>query len=528
MASDDWWKRAAIYQIYPLSFQDSNGDGYGDLPGLLSRVDYLAWLGISAVWLSPVHPSPMKDFGYDIADFTGVDARFGSIEDLDRLTAALHARDIRIILDLVPNHTADTHPWFIESRASRTSMKRDWYVWSDPAPDGGPPNNWLSRFGGSGWEWDERTRQYYYHAFLKEQPDLDWHNPAVRHAIHDVLRFWMRRGIDGFRVDASAVLAEDPLLRDDPPNPDFEEGKTPPPERFTRVFTDDRPETMGFLSALRRVTDEFPARVLLGEVQGATDRIGRFYGDDDPRFHLPLNFLLLDTPWDALSLQGAIDRYLNAIPGGAWPNWILGSHDKPRMASRIGREQMRTAAMLLLTLRGTPVLFAGDEIGMPIVAVPQDQVRDPFERLVPGFGLNRDPERAPMRWDASPNAGFSTGRPWLPVGEGLEDCNVAAQRSAPGSLLHFVRALLMLRRGEPVLLDGDYAPLRSQGDVLIFIRGLEDRRLLVALNIGDKPQRPCCGRGGALRLSTHMDREGQAFGPAFDLRPNEGVILELA
>ncbi|HEY0419247.1 MAG TPA: alpha-amylase family glycosyl hydrolase, partial [Acetobacteraceae bacterium] len=357
-----WWQKGILYQIYPLSYQDSDGDGRGDLPGLISRLDYLAWLGVDAVWLSPIYPSPMLDCGYDISDFTGVHPAFGTLDDFDRLCSGLHARSIRLILDFVPNHTSNVHPWFEESRSSHTNPRRDWYVWCNPGPDGGPPNNWLSRFGGSAWEFDERTGQYYYHAFLAEQPDLNWRNPAVRRAMADVLRFWMRRGVDGFRVDAAAVLAEDALLRDDPPNPCF--GKdTPPPERFARAYTDSQPESLDYMAELRATVDEFPARVLLGEVDTSPDKLPDFYGGDPPRLHLPLNYQLLDVPWKAQTIAAAIRDYFGTLPPGAWPDWVIGSHDKPRIASRIGRAQARVAAMLLLTLHGTPILYAGDEIG---------------------------------------------------------------------------------------------------------------------------------------------------------------------
>jgi alpha-glucosidase len=422
-----WWQQAVFYEIAPISFQDSNQDGKGDLPGLIDRIGYLEWLGIDAIWLSPVYVSPMRDLGYDIADFCSIDPLYGTLSDFDMLVNTLHARGMRLILDFVPNHTSDVHPWFRESRASRYSPKRDWYVWADPGPSGGPPNNWLSRFGGSAWQWDERTGQYYYHAFLLEQPDLNWRNPHVRAAMADVLRFWLRRGVDGFRVDASAVLAEDDLLRDDPPDPQVKPN-TPPPQRLKRVFTDDRPETMGYLEAIRRVVDEFPGRVLCGEVQGKVDRIGHFYGSQRPRFHLPLNYALLDSPWDALSLQAQIDAYLNAIPEENWPDWVIGGHDKARIASKIGQAQARILAVLLMTLRGTPFLFAGDEIGMEQIPVPAEQSQDIFEKLVSGYGLSRDPQRRPMRWDSSHNGGFTTGKPWLPVGPGIADRNVEANQ----------------------------------------------------------------------------------------------------
>jgi alpha-glucosidase len=391
-----WWQRAVVYEIAPISFQDSNGDGKGDLPGLLDRIDYLHWLGVDAIWLTPVFRSPMLDLGYDIADFCAIDPLFGTLQDFDTLVERLHGRDMRLILDFVPNHTSDRHPWFVESRATLTGPKRAWYVWADAGLGGGPPNNWLSRFGGSAWQWDEKTEQYYYHSFLIEQPDLNWRNPEVRERMAEVLRFWLRRGVDGFRVDASAVLAEDDLLRDDPPNPDCRDD-TPSPQRLKRIFTDDRPESMHYLEELRRVVDEFDDRVLAGEVQGKTDRIGHFYGAAKPRLHLPLNCALLDTPW--------------ALPADAWPDWVIGGHDKRRVTSKIGQAQARILAMLIMTLRGTPFLFAVDELGMEQVPIPPERVQDPFEKLVGGYGLNRDPERSPMRWDGSPAGASPKGSP---------------------------------------------------------------------------------------------------------------------
>jgi alpha-glucosidase len=523
-----WWQQAVIYQIYPRSFQDSNGDGIGDLAGILARVDHLAKLGVDAVWLSPIYPSPMLDFGYDIADYCGIDPRFGTMEEFDALVAALHARGIRLVLDFVPNHTSDQHPWFKESRASRDNPKRDWYVWHDPAPDGGPPNNWLSRFGGSGWQYDEATGQYYYHAFLKEQPDLNWWNPEVKTAMADILRFWMHRGVDGFRMDASAVLLEDNRFRDDPPNPDFEEGKTPPPERLKRVYTDGRPETLSILEDLRAIVDEFPDRVLLGETQGAVERIGAFYGEDRPAFHLPLNFALMDTPWTATELAKVISAYLGVLPANAWPDWVIGGHDKPRIASRIGQAQARIAAMLAFTLPGTPIVFAGDEIGQEIVPIPSEEARDPFERLVPGYNLNRDPERAPMRWDGGRNAGFTTGTPWLPVGNGIAEHNVAVQDNGPRSMLTLYRRLIAIRKAEPVLLAGRCEVLPPAGDVLAFRRYLDGEEMTVLLNTGSGAQRFTLPRPGQLVLSTHLDREGEGLAGTVELRPDEGLLIRAA
>jgi alpha-glucosidase len=521
-----WWQNAVIYEIAAISFQDSNGDGKGDIPGLISRLDYLEWLGIDAVWLTPIYPSPFRDFGYDISEFCAIDPMYGSMADFDRLLAQLHGRGIRLILDFVPNHTSADHPWFAEARAARNSAKRDWYVWADAAADGGPPNNWRSRFGGSAWTWDEGSSQYYYHAFLEEQPDLNWRSPALRAAMADVLRFWMERGVDGFRVDASAVLAEDALLRDDPPNPEADEN-TPPPSRLKRIFTDDRPESMTFLEEIRAVVDEFPERVLAGEVQGKIDRIGHFYGNDRPRLHLPLNFALLDTEWDGLSLQAQIDAYLNVVPKHAWPNWVIGGHDKKRIASKLGQNQARILAMLLLTLRGTPFLFAGDEIGMEQVEIPADCIQDPFEKLVPGYGLCRDPERAPLAWQAGPSGGFTTGEPWLPMAPDAQQRNVAAMTTDPKSLLSLYRALITLRRKTPQLRAGEMVPLRGTNDLMLFKRRDESGEILVVLNLVHQPRRLELAFRGTRLLSTRLDGGEEQIQAPYLLMPDEGMIVRL-
>src|SRR3954453_4848956 len=349
-----WWQTATIYHVYPRSFQDTDGDGVGDLEGIRRRLPYLAWLGVDAVWLSPIYRSPRADFGYDVSDHRDVEPLFGTLEDVDRLVAEAHSLGLRLILDYVPNHTSNEHPWFQDARAG--GPHRDWFLWRDGSRET-PPNNWVSSFGGPAWTWDEQAQAWYHHAYLPQQPDLNWRNAEVRAAMGDVMRFWLERGVDGFRVDASAVLAEDELLRDDPPNPDYDES-VPPPQRLQRIFTVDRPETMQYLEGLRAVVDEFDDRVLCGEVQGKTDRIGHFYGEERPRLHLPLNYALLDSAWDALSLQGHIDAYMNAIPEDAWPVWVIGGHDKKRIASKIGQAQCRVLAMQLLPLRARPMRVA--------------------------------------------------------------------------------------------------------------------------------------------------------------------------
>jgi alpha-glucosidase len=526
-AAPPWWRHALIYQIYPLSFQDSDGDGKGDLPGIAARLDHLSWLGVDAVWLGPIHPSPMKDFGYDIEDFTGIDPLFGTLEDFERLLAQLHARGIRLILDFVPNHTSDRHPWFQDSKSSRSSAKRDWYVWADPAPDGGPPNNWLSRFGGSAWAWDEATGQYYYHAFLKEQPDLNWRNPAVRAAMCEVMCTWFRRGVDGFRIDAAAVLAEDQCLRDDPPNPDAE--KSPPPERYERVYTNYRPEVLDWLAQLRQAVEPFGDRVLLGEVDTGGDRIGDFYGSPErPILHLPLNYALLDTPWETDAVRRTLEDYFKLVPAHGWPDWVVGGHDKKRMHDLRGPEHLRVVAMLLLTLPGTSILYAGEEIGMRGARV--EEVHDPFERLVPGWGLDRDPQRSPMQWDASANAGFTQGQPWLPVAEGFEHCNVAAQRGDAGSLLTLYRELIHLRRSDPALREGAFDDPFSAGTVLGYTRRFQDRRLLVLLNLGGERQvvpLPQGCRADVLHATTQEPHAAPVDG-AIACEGHQGLIIRLA
>src|SRR5450631_2575160 len=458
--TEAWWKTAVIYQVYPRSFQDSNGDGVGDLPGIIRRLPYLAELGVGAIWLSPVFPSPRKDFGYDICDYTGIDALFGTMVDFDALLAAVHASGLKLILDLVPNHTSDRHPWFIESRSSRGNPRRDWYIWRQPAADGGPPNNWMSEFGGSAWEYDDATRQYYYHAFLVQQPDLNWRNPAVRRAVHDVMRFWLRKGVDGFRVDVIWHLIKDAGFRDNPPNPDYREGR-PPHEKILTRYSTDQPEVHDVIAELRRVIDEFDSRVLIGEIYLPAERLVAYYGKDLSGAHLPFNFALLSTPWNARAIAKLIDGYERALPAGAWPNWVLGNHDRPRVASRVGRDQARVAAMLLLTLRGTPTLYYGDEIGMPQVAIAPNQVRDPFEKNVPGIGVGRDGCRTPMQWDATLYAGFSTSTPWLPLSDDFPQENVVNLDANPRSVLNLYRALIELRKATPDLVAGSYAPVAT-------------------------------------------------------------------
>jgi alpha-glucosidase len=516
-----WWQHGTIYQIYPRSFQDSNHDGIGDLRGIESRLDDLVQLGVDAIWISPIYPSPMADFGYDVADYTGIDPRFGTLEDFDSLLRATHDRGLKLLLDFVPNHSSDQHPWFVESRSSRDNPKRDWYLWRDPAADGSPPNNWISDFGGPAWEYDERTRQYYYHAFLKEQPDLNWRNPELRAAMLDVLHFWFARGVDGFRIDVLWHMIKHADFPDNPANPAY----TPAMGEMHRVLqlhSTDQPEVHGIAADMRRVADAYPERVLVGEIYLPVEKLMDYYGKGEPGVHLPFNFQLIDAPWEARSLARLIAEYEAALPAGGWPNWVLGNHDRPRAATRFGAAQARVAAMLLLTLRGTPTIYYGDEIGMEDVIIPGDQVQDPRELREPGIGLGRDPVRSPMAWDSSTNAGFSPATPWLPLHDDWRTRNLAAQRDQPHSMWQLYHDLLALRRSRSALSVGDWLPIDCSGNLLAYERRHGDERILVVLNLGTDPQGfaiPEWAEGLDVLLTTGTGRDPAILGP------NEGYIL---
>jgi alpha-glucosidase len=529
-----WWQKGVVYQIYPRSYQDSNSDGIGDLPGILRRLDYVASLNVDAIWLSPITPSPMHDFGYDVSDYVGIHPIFGTMDDLDRLLEGIHRRGLKLILDLVPNHTSDEHPWFVASRSSRDNPKRDWYIWRDPKPDGSPPNNWLSAFGGPAWTFDEHTGQYYLHQFVKQQPELNYRNPQVLSAMLDVMRFWLDKGVDGFRVDVISMMIKDKKLRDNPPNPDWD--GINPSRSLKPVYSRNQPEVHDIVRRMRAVLDAYEDRVMVGETFFPHEMLD-FYGEQLDECHLPFNFELIRTPWNAGALRRLVDSYEAALPAGAWPNWVLGNHDQLRVASRVGRAQARVANMLLLTLRGTPTVYYGEEIGMENVHIPPEFIQDPPAVNQPEIAdeVGRDPERTPMQWDASPNAGFTAAgvRPWLPLADDYRVRNVAQQERDASSTLHFFRALTALRRAEPALNVGAYASVAPGAEgVLAYTRAAPGADgFLIVLNLGEDAHTldlSGVAAGATIAVASDMVRSGPVDLSALELGPNEGLVLRLA
>jgi len=536
-----WWQSGVFYQIYPRSFQDSDGDGIGDLRGVIQRLDYLSGtLGVDALWLSPFYPSPMDDFGYDVSDYTDVHPMFGDLATFDEFVREAHARDMRVIIDYVPNHCSQEHPWFVEARASRDNPRRDWFYWRDAKPDGSLPNNWLAAFGGSAWQWDEVTQQYFLHTFLPEQPDLNWRNLEVKRAMFDVVRFWLDRDVDGLRIDALHFLMKDPGMRDEPLADGVSRTHKPMGEyeQLNHIHSVDHPDLHPVLQELRMLMDEYSTtpeteRVAIGEVHIFDwPRWSAYYGANLDELHLPFNFTLVKAPWQATAVREAVEGLESALQPGAWPNYVLGNHDEPRIASRMGPEATRVAMMLLLTLRGTPTLYYGDELGMADVPVPPELVQDPWGKRVEGLGLGRDPERTPMLWDASPNAGFTTpdANPWLPIAPDAATLNVAAQSSDPTSMLTLTKQLLELRRTTLALALGTYCSVDpAPEECFVFLREGGDERYLVALSFSDDERTitlPNLGHTTIL-VSTHLDRDGEEDTGALRLRPHEGLVLRV-
>ena len=533
-----WWQTGVIYQIYPRSFQDSNNDGIGDLKGVIQRLDYLGnTLGVDTIWFSPIFPSPMHDFGYDVSDYCDIHPMFGTMADFDRLLEETHKRGMKLVLDLVPNHTSDEHPWFLESRSSRDNPKRDWFIWRDPDSHEGPPNNWLSHFGGPAWTLDTKTGQYYLHQFVKQQPDLNYRNPEVLAAMLDAMRFWLDKGIDGFRVDVISKMSKDPLFRDEPPNPSWDGVR--PYLSLQHIYTSNLEDVHGLIYEMRKVLDDYDNRMMVGEIYLPNVDLVRYYGSPEKReCHLPFNFQLITAPWQAATVRKIVNEYEASLPTDAWPNWVLGNHDKHRLATRVGPAQARVANLLLLTLRGTPTCYYGDELGMENVSIPLDMIQDPPAINQPEIAhiVGRDPERTPMQWDASPNAGFSAEgvKTWLPLANNYQEANVANQLLDKNSFLTFFKVLLALRKTSPALSIGDYRSLDTKSadnqSCFVYERQSENQRLLVALNFSDQEQQvhlDLSGTGNII-LSTFMDRTESVNLSMFSLRANEGCIISFS
>jgi alpha-glucosidase len=525
-----WWRDGVIYQIYPRSFADSNGDGFGDLNGITEKLDYIQSLGVDAIWLSPIYPTPDADFGYDVSDYTNIDPRFGSLEDFDRFLNAAHERNLRIVLDLVLNHTSDQHPWFLESKKGKTNPKRDWYLWRDPAPNGGPPNNWASIFGGPGWELDKSTGQYYFHMFYKEQPDVNWRNPEVRQAMLDVFRFWLERGVDGFRLDVFNCYFKDVNFRSNPTKAGIRRF-----DRLVHVYDNDRPEMLPLLEEIRAVLDEYPERYAIGETFLATPKSAALYSEPG-RLHAAFNFDFIKFPWRPRFYLKGVQRWEQSLHPDTWPTYVLNNHDVKRIATRIGKgeddERLKVAAAFLLTQRGAPYLYYGEEIGMRDIPVrKRSEIKDPIGKRYWPFMIGRDGCRSPMQWEDDPQAGFTSGTPWLPVHENAGQRNVAAHEADPKSLLHFYRSLLKLRRETPALRRGMTVMLTHDSRAILgYLRQTADQTVLVALNFR-KRHLPLV-LGGELRrakwkvlLSSKGPRETDIQDGLLPLAPNEVCIL---
>ncbi|PIR96922.1 MAG: alpha-amylase [Candidatus Doudnabacteria bacterium CG10_big_fil_rev_8_21_14_0_10_41_10] len=529
----NWSRQAVLYQIYPRSFKDTNKDGIGDLLGIINKLDYLNdgtknSLGIEAIWLSPIYQSPQADFGYDISDYRVIDPIFGDLKIFKKLLDEAHSRGIKIIMDFVPNHTSVEHKWFKESRLSKNNPKRDWYIWRDGGKDK-PPNNWLSVFGGSAWEFDKTTGQYYMHSFLKQQADLNWRNEKVRTAMLGVLDFWLDFGVDGFRTDAVYHLIKDKDFKDDPKNPNYAPGSDDPYDQFLHVNSQDHEPTLDNIKAFCNLLGAHHNKFLVSEAYLDLPEMQKMYQACENNLHAPFNFNLITTPWMATEYKKFIDEFEKSLSPSQWPNYVMGNHDRPRIAHRLGRQRARIVAMLLMTLRGMPLIYYGDELGMEGIDISMDDCLDPFARNVPGLGLGRDPERSPMQWDDTKNAGFTTGKPWLPVEKEFKKTNVKVESSDKKSLLNLYKTLIHFRKSSPALLAGKYVPLDSgNNQVYVFKRESREEKMLVVLNFSDKLQLVSFKIPIAkFVLNTGLDiKEGTKINlKELTLKPNEGHLF---
>lgn len=485
-----WWQHAVFYEVYPRSFADSNNDGIGDLKGITAKLGYLHDLGIDAIWITPCFPSPQVDFGYDVSDYENIDPMYGSLADFDNLVNTANNQKIRVILDFVINHTSDQHKWFLDSRSSKTAAHRNWYIWHDGKGPNEPPNNWISEFGGSAWKLDPNTNQYYYHFFYAEQPDLNWRNPAVEKAMFDTTRWWYRRGVAGFRLDAVDTMYEDPDLRDNPTLPGTNATGDP---KMENKYNTKLPEVHDALTNLRRVADEYGA-VLIGETWTKDiNELKTYYGGHGNELQMPMDFMF--TKVDKL-LPSEFRRQIAAVDGaGGWPVYVISNHDIVRSYNRYGDgahndDIAKLMAALYLTLRGTPILYYGEEIGMENNDPKRrEDVKDPVGRRGWPERIGRDGERTPMQWNDRPNGGFSTKDPWLPVPPSYSTHNVATEENDPNSILNTYKKLLALRHSHPALLDGAYVPLNENDEnVISYLRTYKGQSVLVTLNMSGSPQ----------------------------------------
>ncbi|MGH9918554.1 MAG: alpha-amylase family glycosyl hydrolase [Nitrososphaerales archaeon] len=526
--NEPWWKAGLLYQIYVRSFADTDGDGVGDLGGVLDRLDYLSWLGVDGIWLSPITVSPNADWGYDVSDYRKVQPEYGTLADLDEVVAAANSRGIHVLIDLVPNHTSNLHSWFSDSASSRDAGHRDFYVWADPTSDGSPPNNWVGCFGGPAWTFDEHTGQYYLHNFLPEQPDLNWWSEDVRREFDDILRFWWDRGIEGFRIDVCSMIIKDAQLRDNPPATEDDPfimqmfGQRP-------EFTSNRPEVHDVIRHWRQIANGYNSpRVLLGETNvESLETLVSYYGLGEDELHLAFNFTFIEAPFEAKALREIVERTEELLPARAWPVWTGSNHDVSRLATRWAAgdpAKTRLALLMLLSLRGTPVLYQGDEIGLTDVDLGREDIRDPVGlRFWPAY-RGRDAARTPMPWTTGAGGGFSSAdaTPWLPMGD-PEACNVADQRDRPGSLLAFIRDLVALRKGSADLTSGSYRSIPSPDGTWLFGRGAGT---VVALNMSGSPTKASLpGTSYEVAMSTDLSRAETGADGGVELDPWEGMVL---
>ncbi len=524
MITPDWWRDGIIYQIYPRSFFDTTGDGLGDLPGIIAKLDYLSDLGVDALWLSPFYPSPDADFGYDVADHTAVDPRFGTLADFDRLVSAAHARGLRIILDMVMNHTSDQHPWFLESRSSRANPKRDWYIWRDA------PNNWQAAFGGKAWTFDPASGQCYLHSFTPRQPDINWRNPAAYAAQMDAFRFWLERGVDGFRLDVFNAYYKDLHFRSNPPRFGLRGF-----DRQQHIYDIDQPDMLPMLQNLRHLLDMYPERYAVGETYLATpQKVLGYCGDD--KLHAAFSFDFTDQtltyPWNPGYIRARIEaRETLFNAAGVWPTTVLSNHDLPRAASRYcrgeGDHMARVAMALLLTLRGTPYIYQGEEIGMRDISLKRSEILDPPGQKYWPIYKGRDGCRSPMQWNAGPQAGFTTGAPWLPVHPNHATRNLETQLADPHSLYHFTRTLIALRKTHPALRRGSIRFLDAPRPVLAYLRQMEEAAAVVVLNFSARSVRFVLPQGLPSRWQVLLSTEArdEITSALLDLAPYEACVL---